>query len=251
MTNSGIPILTLVKQSGSFALFILFIISALSILCWAVILRKILAYKKAKENNKAFIRQFNKRDSLKDVIMRKDFESFTPMENICRTGILEFERLLKSAISKGEKIKSIFVQSQFEIIRDHLDKSASEEAQRSEQHLIFLAITASASPFLGLLGTVWGIMNAFIEIGNQASASLNVVAPGIAEALVTTIWGISVAIPAVVSYNLFISKCRTYEDNYYNFSNVLLNRIKSEFFDLIDEKSITVQESSKIDSVKN
>ena len=82
-----------------------------------------------------------------------------------------------------------------------MDRSANEEAAELERHVGFLATTGSVSPFIGLMGTVWGVMSAFLNIGAQGSASLVVVAPGIAEALIATVAGLAAAIPAVVGYN--------------------------------------------------
>ena len=111
----------------------------------------------------------------------------------------------------------------YEIAQRAMDRSANEENARLERHVGFLATTGSVSPFIGLMGTVWGVMAAFLNIGVQSSASLVVVAPGIAEALIATIAGLAAAIPAVVGYNHFTPRLR-------EFGNVT-SAITSEYLD--------------------
>jgi len=109
-----------------------------------------------------------------------------------------------------------------------LERSASEEVAALEKYVVFLATTANASPFLGLLGTVVGVMDAFWSIGERGSASLAVVAPGIAEALVATIVGLGAAIPAVIGYNWANNKLKHFYDKASNFNLEFLGRVKKE-----------------------
>jgi biopolymer transport protein TolQ len=147
---------------------------------------------------------------------------------------VEFRRILEDAQANSNvKDWSFFLQNQFLMADERLNSLVPAITGRSEKGIFLLAIISSISPFLGLLGTVWGIMNSFFEIGNQGSASLPVVAPGIAEALITTIVGLAVAIPAVFFYNYFIHKVERIENELEEFKDILILRLKREMFNLL------------------
>jgi biopolymer transport protein TolQ len=107
-----------------------------------------------------------------------------------------------------------------------LNRARDSESTKLESTLGFLATTGSASPFIGLFGTVWGIMNTFRDIGTRGSANLAVVAPGISEALIATAAGLAAAIPAVIFYNYYLSRVRTMTQEMDSFSSELLNIIE-------------------------
>lgn len=109
-----------------------------------------------------------------------------------------------------------------------LEREAAQQVEQLEKGLPFLATTGSVTPFFGLLGTVWGIMDAFINIGLRGSGNINVVAPGVAEALVTTVAGLAVAIPAVIAYNHFVAQAKEIADELGHFSSELINVIVRE-----------------------
>ena len=112
----------------------------------------------------------------------------------------------------------------YDIAQRTMDRSANEEAAALERHVGFLATTGSVSPFIGLMGTVWGVMTSFLNIGAQGSASLVVVAPGIAEALIATVAGLAAAIPAVVGYNHLLGKLRDITNATGQFTTEFLDR---------------------------
>src|SRR5438132_926058 len=112
----------------------------------------------------------------------------------------------------------------YEIAQRAMDRSANEETSRLERHVGFLATAGSVSPFIGLMGTVWGVMSSFMNIGVQGSASLVVVAPGIAEALIATVAGLAAAIPAVVAYNSFTNRVREFYNATSGFASEYLDR---------------------------
>jgi biopolymer transport protein TolQ len=238
MANQSASLVFLFVKTGPFARFILMATTIFSIMALAVILQKVRLYRRERERNLAFLRLFNAKTNLQDIALTRDAEQSGILENICRTGILEFNRMLESVLSyTKENPSTFFIESQFSIIKDHIEKTVSEQVSKLDRYLVLLAITGSTCPLLGLLGTVWGITRAFADIGSMGQASLNVVAPGIAEALITTIWGIAVAIPGVIGYNVFASRNKTLEDDAYNFSALLVNKIKIHFFDLIYRKN--------------
>lgn len=236
MTSS--QIISMVLKSGPFALLIIASTTFLSVVTLAVVILKIKSYRRVVARNAEFIEKFNNAKNLQALHVSPSRIEDAMLENICRTGLLEFNRLLESVLAHPkDRINSFFMESQFLIVKDQIEKTVNEEVSNNDRHLVLLAITSSICPLLGLLGTVWGITSSFTAIGKMGQASLSVVAPGIAEALITTIWGIGVAIPAVISYNAFVSRNRFYEDEAYNFSAILLNRIKIQFFDLLAQKN--------------
>ena len=238
MTPQTPSLILLFVKTGPFARLILFLTTIFSVMALAVIIQKVKMYRRERGRNLAFLRLFNNADNLQEITLGPDATQSGLLENVCRTGIMEFNRLLESVLSHPrDTMSSIFIESQFSIVKDHIEKTVSEEVAKLDRDLVLLAITGSTCPLLGLLGTVWGITRAFSDIGSMGQASLNVVAPGIAEALITTIWGIAVAIPGVIGYNVFASRNKSLEDDAYNFSALLTNKIKIHFFDLIYKKN--------------
>jgi biopolymer transport protein TolQ len=130
-------------------------------------------------------------------------------------------RLVSSVVSEVEtgRIRNV------EVLDKYLESGIMQIVSDWESYLVFLATTATVSPFLGLLGTVWGIMSSFLSMGVRGSANLYVVGPGIAEALITTIFGLGAAIPAVVGYNYLLRVIRRKEDGLSIFSARLRNRL--------------------------
>lgn len=214
--------------------FILAVTSFFSVVSIAIIVMKAKSFSRIGRRNRLFLDQFNAVPSFADVSVEPDPAAAGTLENVCRVALSEFNRVLKSLMGqKHDKISSFYIESQFSIMKDQMEKTVSEEVQKTDRYLVFLAVTGSTCPLLGLLGTVWGITHAFADIGKMGTASLNVVAPGIAEALITTIWGIAVALPGVVGYNYFSNRNRQFEDQAYNFSAHVLNFIKINLFSLI------------------
>ncbi|OGK01487.1 MAG: hypothetical protein A2519_19385 [Candidatus Raymondbacteria bacterium RIFOXYD12_FULL_49_13] len=227
-------VISLIVKSGPFARFILLLISFFSVLTVGVFIYKFRAYKAALEKNRRFYATFTKTQKLTDLQINPDRGARGTLEEIATIGLAEYNRLLETVMAHQDStISNFFLETQFSIIKDNLEKGASEAVQKADRYLVTLAITSSTCPLLGLLGTVWGIMHAFSDIGSKGTASLNVVAPGIAEALITTVWGIGVAIPALVAYNAFANRNRSIESEAYDFSAHLLNRIKIDFFELM------------------
>ena len=128
----------------------------------------------------------------------------------------------------GEGKRSVDIS--MEGIRRRIDRAVEEEIERIERYLPFLATTGSTSPFIGLFGTVWGILAAFWQIGRAGSSSLAVVGPYIAEALIATALGLAAAIPAVIFYNFFVTRIRVFVREIQNFSEDLAQRIERDYF---------------------
>ena len=193
----GRSVPSLVLDSGLFAKFILLLLFVISVLSWAIIWDRTRLYLRLRPGGAAARKDLQKKD------LRTILASLKEYHPSIEGSILgETVRFLKEyPSSRGGGIASQNSQSPH-ALRNSLDRRAMEEISEMEKHLVFLATTAAVAPFFGLLGTVWGIMSSFLSMGVQGTASLEVVGPGIAEALVTTIAGLATAIPALIGYNL-------------------------------------------------
>lgn len=204
----------------------LLLLVSLSILCWAVGLAKYLQLKSLSEANEPFLSRFWKASSLET--LSQDMEYDLKKSSIARVFQSGYQELKDLA---GQKQEAGPLQlSGSDNLDRALRKAIDLEISAMESRLTILATTGSTGPFIGLFGTVWGIMGSFHKIGATGSASLAVVAPGISEALITTAIGLAAAIPAVVLYNHFISKIRKQEIELNNFASDFLNIAKRNFF---------------------
>ena len=234
-----IPVMNMIIRSGWVARLMLFILAGLSIVTWAVIFNRLWYLSRAR----SAIRQFrNKFDSIRKITDLENADAATAKSLpyiLVKTGILEYKRILDDArAASGMKDWSFFLQSQFQMANEKFESAVLNVSQKIGAGFVLLAVSSSVSPLVGLLGTVWGIMNSFYQIGNQGSASLPVVAPGIAEALITTIIGLAVAIPALFFYNFFVGRAEVCEDEMEELKTALVSKIKRDIFNLLygDEK---------------
>jgi len=188
------------EWSGKIIVFILFVISVFTL---AIFIRKIKDFKRITASNKSFLNAFRSAVALEELYKIK--ENFSgPLLKIFEQGYLHKESKNVSA---------------------YIDESILKEKQQVGSYLVFLASAITISPFLGLLGTVWGILVAFMDIRNYGSAHINVVAPGIAESLVTTVVGLLVAIPALLFYNFSTNRANNLSDEIEIFSRELIDRL--------------------------
>ncbi|MDD5011877.1 MAG: MotA/TolQ/ExbB proton channel family protein, partial [Phycisphaerae bacterium] len=158
--------------------------------------------------------------------MREKFAG-SPINAVFTAGYIELHKVLKgrkNAESDGEKLKMSM--GSLDIVKRALTREGVNQVTRLESLVSFLATTGSTAPFIGLFGTVWGIMNSFQEIGKMGSASIATVAPGISEALIATAAGLAAAIPAVIAYNYFVNKIKVLDSEMDNFSSDFLNIIE-------------------------
>ncbi|MFP4521618.1 MAG: MotA/TolQ/ExbB proton channel family protein [Fibrobacterota bacterium] len=229
-----IPALSTFKMAGPVGTAIIALLICLSGLSWAVIIIKLLRFRKNRKKNSAFLKTFGEKLKLKDFRPVSPLSSAAPFERVAGAACAEYRRLLDS-LMKAENIGdgSFFLENHFTIITDAANSAMASESDMNERHLFLLAVTSTVAPFMGLLGTVWGIMNSFSSIGASGSASLAVVAPGIAAALSTTISGLIVAIPAVVAFNYYTYRNDRFDTEMDEFSSSVLNRIKREMLDII------------------
>jgi biopolymer transport protein TolQ len=203
------------------------ILVGLSIFVWAVAILKFQQFSTLTASNERFLAHFWKATSLDSLFGEFEMHKRSPLARVFRSGYLEMQKLA------GQKKSDSMMQAQLsgsDNLERELRKAVDLEVAHMESNLTLLATTGSTGPFIGLFGTVWGIMSSFHKIGQTGSASLAVVAPGISEALIATAIGLAAAIPAVVLYNHFISQIRKQEMALNNFSSDFLNIVKRNFF---------------------
>lgn len=179
-------------------LAVIAILVLFSLFSWTIVFSKSSVFSKARRSNRNFLRAFRKADNLRAVAVASEQFGSAPLVAVFDFGYGEIERQVKQ---RGALVNK-------DAIERSLQLGISEEVTKLELNMNWLATVASVSPFIGLFGTVWGIIDAFEGLGNAGSASLRAVAPGISEALVTTAIGLAAAIPAAIFYNLFGTRIR-------------------------------------------
>jgi len=213
----GGEILDLVSSTGAVAKFVLITLLAFSLISWAIILTKWSLLRRARIQSGRFLRAFRKAQRLQDLAAVSDQFRPSPLVGVFEGGYQEYKRQL----SGNSHLRSLTA------VQRGMQIGASEEITRLERNVPWLAITAAVTPFIGLFGTVWGIIDAFHGLGTAGGATLRAVAPGISEALITTAAGLAAAIPAVIAYNLIGSSIRTFAARGDDFSLEVLNAIES------------------------
>src|SRR5450755_3148889 len=218
----GGEIVDLVLQTGPVAKTVLLLLVAFSVLSWAVILSKWRLIGRARAQSGRFVRAFRKAQRLQDIAPMVDQFRPSPLVGVFECAVAEFKRQLGTT---GGIHNPVSIQRAMQI-------ASSEEITRLEKNVPWLAITGAVTPFIGLFGTVWGIIDAFHGLGTAGAATLRAVAPGISEALVTTAAGLAAAIPAVIAYNLIIGSIREMAARNDDFALEMLNLVERQAFEL-------------------
>jgi biopolymer transport protein TolQ len=218
----------LIAHSGWVARFVLLLLLVFSLISWAIILYKGAALHRAHAQSTTFLDVFRKSSKFSEVNAVCPQLRASPLVGVFQAGYLEVNQQVRSGGAQAGSGSRPTVKS-LESLSRSLARAATVEATRIERRLSFLATTASVSPFIGLFGTVWGIMDAFREIGQSSSASIVVVAPGISEALITTAMGLLAAIPAAVFFNFFSSRARVLAAMMDDFALEFLNIVERNF----------------------
>jgi biopolymer transport protein TolQ len=213
----GGDVLDLLSSTGAVAKVVLFTLLAFSLISWAIILTKWSLLRRARVQSGRFVRAFRKAQRLQDIAAVAEQFRPSPLVGVFEGGFQEFKRQLASP---APALRINAVQRGMQI-------GASEEITRLERNVPWLAITAAVTPFIGLFGTVWGIIDAFHGLGTAGAATLRAVAPGISEALITTAAGLIAAIPAVIAYNLIGNAIRELAARSDDFNLEVLNAIES------------------------
>ena len=192
----------LISQGSLVVQLVLFALLLFSVFSWAIIIFKRRMLRQAAAQSRRFLSAFRKSRDLDDVNEAARKFQASPLAAMFEAGFREITLLSKRNPSGASRVDRL------ESVERALLRVTNAEVSRMERMMSFLATTGSVTPFVGLFGTVWGIMNAFQKIGIQGSASLGAVAPGISEALITTAAGLAAAIPAVIGYNYFLGRLR-------------------------------------------
>lgn len=227
----NISVFEAIFQASPLVQLTLLLLVGLSVVCWAIGWTKWKQFKNLNEANEAFVNRFWKANSLDHLYEEVDSFRDSSVARVFRAAYMEMKKLAESPhLNRSNEQAAKPQLSGLDNLERILRKSMENEVHLMESRLNILATTGSTGPFIGLFGTVWGIMASFHKIGQTGSASLAVVAPGISEALVTTAIGLAAAIPAVVLYNHFIAQMRRAEIDMNNFSADFLNIVKRNFF---------------------
>jgi biopolymer transport protein TolQ len=214
----GGEILDLVSSTGAVAKFVLITLLAFSVISWAIILTKWSLLRRARIQSGRFLRAFRKAQRLQDIAAVSEQFRPSPLVGVFEGGFQEYKRQLTGP---GATLRSLTA------VQRGMQIGASEEISRLERNVPWLAITAAVTPFIGLFGTVWGIIDAFHGLGTAGGATLRAVAPGISEALITTAAGLAAAIPAVIAYNLIGNAIRVFAARSDDFTLEVLNAVES------------------------
>ena len=206
----GGEIANLVWQTGPVAKVVLIILLFFSLLSWSIILSRWNLLRRARVQSGRFLRAFRRAQRFQDIAAVAEQFRPSPLVAVFESGYEEYKR------SRGNTTS----------IQRAMQIGASEELTRLERRMPWLAITAATTPFIGLLGTVWGIIDAFHGLGTAGAATLRAVAPGISEALITTAAGLFAAIPALIAYNLFGNSLREFGKRMDDFSLEMLNAVE-------------------------
>lgn len=214
----GGEIVDLVLQTGAVAKAALLLLLAFSVISWAVILSKWRAIRRARTQSGRFVRAFRRAQRVQDVAAVAEQFRPSPLVGVLVGAVEELKRQMGTT---GGIHNLTAIQRSMQI-------ASSEEITRLERHVPWLAITGAVTPFVGLFGTVWGIIDAFHGLGTAGAATLRAVAPGVSEALITTAAGLAAAIPAVIAYNLINASIRELAARNDDFALEMLNLVERQ-----------------------
>ncbi|MGD0170298.1 MAG: protein TolQ [Smithella sp.] len=218
-------LLSMVLDAGVVVKFVLLVLFIFSVVSWAIILLKYRYYRKIKKENDVFNADYLRSNKLSEVMPAAKKYSYSTTAEVFRVGYMELTKINKQEHQSVQGNDEISLSSLDNLERS-MNKASNTEMTKLESALGFLATTGSASPFIGLFGTVWGIMDTFKGIGARGSATLAVVAPGISEALIATAAGLAAAIPAVIFYNYFLNQSKNMVQEMENFAAEFLNIVE-------------------------
>lgn len=220
--DSELSVWHLIAQAGPLVQLVMLLLALASVISWALIFQRIQVFRKAKRAQRTFEEQFWSGMDLGQLYrdVNANPTPYSGMESVFRAGFREFSRLRQQSRDPDAVMDGV---------QRAMRVAFSREQERLETHLPFLATVGSTSPYVGLFGTVWGIMNSFRGLATVQQATLATVAPGISEALIATAMGLFAAIPAVIAYNRFSSRSDALLQNYETFaeefSSILHRRV--------------------------
>lgn len=222
-------LLHLVMESGPIAKIVFVILLLFSVLSWAIILQKWVLFRKVDRQSQAFLKLFHESSKLSEIYKASSDYRNSPLTGIFLSGYSELNAQLSARAKPGAEVSTILHIKSIQTVERTLRKAATVELTSLEKSLNWLATTGSVTPFIGLFGTVVGIMSAFQGLGQLETTSIQAVAPGIAEALVATAFGLFAAIPAVIFYNHFLSRIKYMASLMDDFATEFVNLVERNF----------------------
>ncbi len=214
--NNGSAVVEMLHNSGPIAMTVLGVLLVASLFSWAIILGKWASFRRARTQSRRFLRSFRKANRLQEIAAVSEQFKPSPLVNVFDE-VYETYRRQTGGYGPPRNITALERAAQ---------TAASETLTAMEQRLTWLASIGAISPFIGLFGTIMGIVDAFMGLGTEGTATLRAVAPGVSEALITTAAGLLVAIPAVIAYNQFTARCRDFAARMDDFGRELLNSME-------------------------
>ncbi len=205
----------LIMHASLFSKAVLLLLVGLSVYSWAVMWDRLRLYARVRAQDAQFLQGFRGLENSSDIKMAAMQHPLSVLAKSALAGQKATEQHTAEAVGPAAR---------FELVQRAMDRASDEAVNQLEKHVSFLATTGSVAPFIGLMGTVWGVMVSFVGIGAQGSATLTVVAPGIAEALIATIAGLAAAIPSVIGYNHCLGKLREIGHGAAQFTSEYLDR---------------------------
>ena len=229
-------LLHVLEWSTPEAKVIIVILVVFSIFAWSVMGAKALQMRRAKKLNQFFEIEFRTQKHVLDVYDRRLAVPDCPLFMVYQEGCRELDARLRAA---GSTTRKRYVSLKgMEHVKRTLERTVAQQSLKLESGLILLAIAVSGAPFLGLLGTVWGVMSAFSYVAIKGSADLKTMAPGVSGALITTVAGLLVAIPSMFGYNWLVHNLRVQTVELDNFAQELTSHMETEYLQEEDETRV-------------
>jgi biopolymer transport protein TolQ len=226
-----LSITDMILHAGPVGQLVMLTLLIFSTISWTIVFMKVRLYRKVRLDSEDFLETFWSSTNLNEAYKAAEEFDFSPEASVFSAGFTELQKINRIRNRKDEAPSTDTLEMQLatmDNLKRAVRKAEAQEMTKLGSALAFLATTGSATPFIGLFGTVWGIMASFHDIGQRGSASLAVVAPGISEALVATAAGLAVAIPAVIFYNYFSNKLSDIDGNMQNFTTDFLNLVERD-----------------------
>jgi len=218
----------ILEQATPEAKAIILFLAVFSIVAWTVMIGKAVQMRRAKKLNLFFNTEYRTQKGVLDVFDRRIQADGCPLFVVYQAGSMELDTRLKN--SDGARKKSLSLKA-MEHVKRTLENTVAQESLKLESGLILLAIAVSGAPFLGLLGTVWGVISTFGHIAQEGSATMAAMAPGVSAALITTVAGLLVAIPSMFGYNWLVHTLRVLTVDLDNFAQDLVSKMETEYLE--------------------
>jgi biopolymer transport protein TolQ len=216
------------EQATPEAKVIIFFLIIFSVMAWFVMISKAIQMRQAKRLNQFFTTEFRAQKTVLDVFDRRVQAEACPLFMVYKAGSVELDARLKNP--DGSRKHQVSIKG-IEHVKRTMENAVAQESLKLESGLILLAIAVSGAPFLGLLGTVWGVMSTFGHIAQQGSATMAAMAPGVSAALITTVAGLLVAIPSMFGYNWLVHNLRVLTVELDNFAQEIVSKIETEYLE--------------------